>query len=374
MRTLQVYILRAFTTVFMTTLVVFTFVLCLAVVFKITDLLARGGSTELVWAIVSSRIPEALVFSIPMGVLTGCVLVFNRLSSDGEIVAMQACGISMWRIATIPIYVAVLMTVVCLHINSNVLPESHYRRSELVHRFAASPFLLFEAGSFVRDIEGLTFYIGKISETKEEDVARVQDVIMYDARDPAFVREYRADHGFIRIGKSRKWIRMTLQDVWVNPLLPDRPGPADLESCSLPPIYIGEHRRPYRRKHKDMSVAELYHSLPRIAELFPGLTGEHVRIQRMKHSVELNRRLVLSAFCLAFALLGVPLGIKGHRKESSVGIAVSLGIIFVCYLFIALAEALARRPDVPADIIVWLPFVGAAALGGYLIQRANACR
>ena len=189
MRTLQVYILKAFATVFMTTLVVFTFVLCLAVVFKITDLLARGGSVELIWAIVSSRVPEALVFSIPMGVLTGCVLVFNRLSSDGEIVAMQACGISMWRMATVPIYVAVLMMVICLHINSNVLPTSHYRRSELVHRFAASPFLLFEAGSFVRDIKGLTFYIGKISETKEEDVARVQDVIMYDARDPAFVRE-----------------------------------------------------------------------------------------------------------------------------------------------------------------------------------------
>ena len=62
--------------------------------------------------------------------------------------------------------------------------------------------------------------------------------------------------------------------------------------------------------------------------------------QKMALAVELNKRLALSLSCLTFVLLGIPLGVKAHRKESSIGVAMGLFLVFNFYLFIVVAESL----------------------------------
>ena len=43
-------------------------------------------------------LPQALAISIPMAVLSGLLIAFGRLSADREFVAMQACGVSIYRL------------------------------------------------------------------------------------------------------------------------------------------------------------------------------------------------------------------------------------------------------------------------------------
>ena len=92
---------------------------------------------------------------------------------------------------------------------------------------------------------------------------------------------------------------------------------------------------------------------------------------RMIMAVELNKRLVLAVSCMAFVLLGVPLGIRAHRKESSIGVALSLLVMFCFYLFVIIAETLVERPECRPDLIVWLPFLVCAVLGFLLLDRMN---
>jgi lipopolysaccharide export system permease protein len=91
----------------------------------------------------------------------------------------------------------------------------------------------------------------------------------------------------------------------------------------------------------------------------------------MVFAVELNKRIVLAVACFAFVLLGVPLGVTAHRKESSVGLGISLFLVFNFYLFVIIAESLARKPEFRPDLIIWIPVLIAVTLGSYLIERTN---
>jgi lipopolysaccharide export LptBFGC system permease protein LptF len=56
-------------------------------------------------------------------------------------------------------------------------------------------------------------------------------------------------------------------------------------------------------------------------------------------------------------MVGIPLGIKQHRKESSAGIGFSIGIAGIFYLFCMAAQSLAKNPIYHAYYIVWIPVV-----------------
>ena len=103
-------------TTFVVTLGVITFVMSLAIAFKVTDLLARGVSGKLLLELLIHGIPPAMAFSIPMSVLTTCLLVFGRLSADGEITAMKASGVSTWQIISPLLHVSIFLTLICLYI------------------------------------------------------------------------------------------------------------------------------------------------------------------------------------------------------------------------------------------------------------------
>ena len=70
-------------------------------------------------------------------------------------------------------------------------------------------------------------------------------------------------------------------------------------------------------------------------------------------------------------LLGIPLGIKAHRKESSIGIAMSLFLVFNFYLFIIIGESLAARPETYPHLVVWAPVLVSLTLGLFIMRRAN---
>jgi lipopolysaccharide export LptBFGC system permease protein LptF len=84
--------------------------------------------------------------------------------------------------------------------------------------------------------------------------------------------------------------------------------------------------------------------------------------------VEIHRRCAMAAACIAFALLGVPLGIHTHRRQSSAGIVVSLVVMALFYGGMVAATSLARRPELHPHWLIWLP-VALTAVGGAVLLR-----
>jgi lipopolysaccharide export LptBFGC system permease protein LptF len=87
-------------------------------------------------------------------------------------------------------------------------------------------------------------------------------------------------------------------------------------------------------------------------------------------AVEVQRKFSIPFACLAFAAIGVPLGIRPSRSARSRGFTMSLSIIFGYYVLLSMGESLGERGVLPAVVALWIPNVALTALALVLFARA----
>lgn len=370
MRVLNRYLMSDFFATFGMTILVFTFVMSLGAVVKAIDLGARGVSGLLLLKFFSYNIPYMLTFTLPMSVLTATLLLFGRLSFDGELTAMRAAGMSLWQIIAPVILLSIAVSIVCIGIAAEVAPRArHAMRAALVQLGVEDPINLLEAGRFVNDFPGLMIYIG------DRSGSRVTDVIVYELGDDGATRNVRAKYGTLRTDKDAKVMYVDLYEVRIDERKSEKRsegGSSQYLNANHYPVrldFSDMQNKTVRRKVADLVFFDLLGAVRDVKSVFPDLAPQDLNRQRMLLVVEANKRLALSLSCFAFTLLAIPLAMRSKRKESSVGIGISLLLVFFFYLFIIIANSLVKHPEYRPDLIVWIPVVGAQIAGFFLIRR-----
>jgi lipopolysaccharide export system permease protein len=137
----------------------------------------------------------------------------------------------------------------------------------------------------------------------------------------------------------------------------------------------------------DMTFAQLQEKLrelerPLAAPIHRGKTsGETTQTrQKVQHVVKdmtmpvmvyMHRAVAFSFACIGFTLIGIPLGIRAHRRETSIGVATALVLMLIYYSFIVLAQAWQDHPERAPCVIVWVPNLIFQAVGAVLLWQAN---
>src|SRR6187397_2321108 len=133
LRILDRYLVREIALPFALALTVLTFILVLPPILVAgEDFISRGVEWSIVARALATLLPQALCLTIPMAVLLGILLGFGRLSADREFVAMQACGVSLMRLARPVLLIASLGTAATAYEIIVALPNGNQTFRDIV--------------------------------------------------------------------------------------------------------------------------------------------------------------------------------------------------------------------------------------------------
>lgn len=365
MRTLYLYLLRQITATLALTVGVFTLVLLLGNVLRdVLDLLANGqASLALVLQAIGLLIPWVLAFSLPMGLLTAALLVFGRFSADQELTAVRAGGISLAALVLPAILLSIGLSGVCAAVNLQIAPASRVAFKRLRDSVLLQPAAqLIPEGRYVelggnltlfakevhgrqmRDvqIQGLTNLVqnGVPTLVRNLDVWAEEGELIYSNSLPVALKLRRLQGHYLNEGS---WQSMFNEEL-TRPIADPRPAIAS-------PLKLNE-----------MTYAQL--RAERRTRLAQGLDPLLVDVQ-------IHRMLAFSFACIGFTLVGIPLGIRAHRRETNIGVALALLLVLLYYSFVVFGQAMENRPQMHPVMILWLPNFLFQGIGAALLWRAN---
>jgi lipopolysaccharide export LptBFGC system permease protein LptF len=87
--------------------------------------------------------------------------------------------------------------------------------------------------------------------------------------------------------------------------------------------------------------------------------------------VELNQRIAFALSPIAFLLLGLPLAIRTSRRETSVGLFLSVILAGAFFLSIILCESLESFPKLYPQYLLWLPNIVFQIVGAIMTVRIS---
>ena len=369
MKTLQRYVFNAFLTSFLLAFLVLSFVLTIGLMVQIVGYILSGVPMELVGEFALVCFPETMQWTIPLALLVSSVLVFSRMSADSEIAAMRACGVNLLSIMRRPMLFAAAMTALGLYINNEIVPRGHEVRRNLAKRISVGSGLeLLEPGRVIDDFPKVKIYF----ESKQGNW--LHDLIVLDYSNKKFVREITARKALVT--SEGRDVCLDLHDMTVDPMDEDHPGMARATRF-LYRVEDALKDSAYKRKEKDLRFGEMLKKIAGVKQLVAAAKGparkgsERYMLKRYLSDIqtEFQKRWVFAFASVCFVLVGVPLGIRAQRKESSIGMAISLVVALSYYLVVILMSSLSKNFKAQPEFLIWLPVLACLLLASYLVPK-----
>lgn len=362
-KTLYIYLCREITAPFLLGMATFTSVLLMGRLLKLADLVvAKGVPISDVLRMVIYLVPSFSLVTIPMAFLLALLLAFGRLSTDSEVTAMKASGVSLYGLLPPVLGYALAAYLVTAFLTVYALPWGNTSFKKLLYEVVeARATLTLKEKVFNDDFPGLVLYTDRFNEQDHT----MAGILIQDERNPKEPSTIFADSGMVASDPKSRTIRLQLKNGGIHRGL----GKAgyrliEFQDYDLS-INLGQATRDIARNELDMSFDELR------AHIAAGRVD--VKVLR-DMQLEFHRRFSLPFACFVFALVGVPLGIQNQRSGKAAGFSVSIGVLLVYYIVLSAGKTLGERGLVHPAAAVWAPNLLFLALGIYLFRQTAAER
>ncbi len=366
MRLLNWYVTKAFLITFSMAILILTFTMTGANLVKVLDYISQGIPFSVFCKFMLYILPRVLTFTVPWAVMVAVVLVFGKLSADSEITAMRACGVSIMQIISPILLITFLLTLLCIYLQVEIGPPLLGKSRSMMQMEAASrPMALFEPGNPFSYNEGNTKVVICI-DNKVGD-SELRGVIFYKvAADGRIMQEINAESGTVSADEAKQELSIDL----ANCILSDHSGGG---GSGVKRAYSESFNFKFnygkQANAQNVSVRAKYMPLR-------DLMGEIRRFKKYKQDttkleVELNKRIAFSLSPIAFLLLGLPLAIRTSRRETSIGLFISVILAGTFFFSIIIFEAFETFPHLYPQYLLWLPNIIFQILGAVMTYRIS---
>src|SRR5271165_3481165 len=308
-------------------------------------LLSHQVPVTYILTFIGYLLPFSLIYSIPWGVLVAVLLVFGKLSSDNELVALRANGIGMPRICSSVFTIALLFLGLCLWINLYVAPIAQVKlRSAAFDLASSDPLALFGSDEVIDQFPNRKIYVGK----KEGSTLYDLHIFQMNAQNLP-MRVIYARRGTLEVDKKNEQILLHVYDARYEER--DPAAPDDLKKM--------RHGITMREGVLPITLEELRDALDQSKNVSDDSA----------YKTEVSKRFSNSMAVFTFVLVGIPLAITAQRRETSVGIALSLAVAFSYFIIIVITDNVKHQPNLHPEFLIWLPNLVYLTLGGTLFVR-----
>jgi lipopolysaccharide export system permease protein len=325
--------------------------------------------------LVALLVPFVIYYALPMGMLTGILLVLGRMSSDREITAMRSSGLSVAWLSAPILFLALLGVVAALFINFHFMPVARmaYKR-EFAEAVRQNPLSFIVERTFIRDFPGVVLYVGR------KDGNDLRDFWGWELDSQNRVRRFaRAESALIKYDENENKLVVTLQDAQIEER--DRNDPENYSRHNLTPGFgqfpfdlpltklTGE--RSVNRKLKDLTFVQLMSEWTRLQKPAADVPKDEQAKQIMRVQITIQEKFATAFSVLSFALVAIPLGIKVSRKETSANLGLGLLLALGYYFATVMAGLFDNSPAWRPDLLIWLPNIAFQGVGLWLFYKVD---
>jgi lipopolysaccharide export system permease protein len=360
-KTATLYILKEILPIFFIGLMTFTIILLMDKILKLIELVVnRGGSLSNILMLFLFISPSFLIITIPVSVLLGTLLTFGRLSSDSEITAFKASGVSLYQLF-FPISVFAFATfLLSSFLVFYALPWGNRGFKATLYRLVQSKAdIEIKERVFNDAFSGLVVYVDRVPLQGNH----MEGILIYDQREKGKSNTILAKEGFIVNNPESQEIILRLRYGDIHRFEPEAHTfqKITFDTYDLK-LELAKTFAAIEKKLKDweMSIDDIRKKMEEIKR-----TGGNTT----PYEIELHKRYAIPFTCIVFALIGVPLGIQPHRSGRSYGFILSIFILIAYYVSLTASEILAARKIIPAFSAGWAPNLLFSGLGIYLLIK-----
>jgi len=318
---------------------------------------------------VMARLPELITLILPAALLLSLLYAITNHARYNEIVAMRTAGISVWRIASPYLVIALILGAIVFYLNENCVSEGTRLAQNIKKGRKNLNAKVFEQINFTNAKSQRSWNIGAYH--SDDDSMEHLSVEWIDSKKSTI--KLLAEEAF---WKSGQWEFhnvhiFTYEEEGFGSMIPspeqyevytsnDIDETPEAIRCE---IFISsqDSLKDSKRAHLNLSEINLY------LRLHQGIDNNQIsKIKTLFHS-----RIASPFTCIVVVLIALPFGLQSNRRNIFVGVASSIVICFTFFILGEVSLALGSGKLLPPLLSAWLPNI-VFSVGGILAIKKLA--
>lgn len=356
LKILDRYLLRELVAPFLFCVTLVFLLLVPTLLFNLTDLMVKtGASVSTIGKLMLYNVPTIFVMAFPVSFLAAALLSIGRMSRDFEIIAMRAMGLGLRRIIRPIIFASLVVSGLAFAINEGLVPPAKAKLKttiqEMLKGLQKPPI---RPNTFFQGTNNRHFYIQEVSPQ-----GVMKGVFIFDKTKDGFPQVIQAEQA--------RWIGNVWRLEFGTNYRYDREGFITTEVA-----------------FKTMDIAI---SLDATNLLPSGLDLDELSTQQLSSQLKdlqkaggaasnmtelrLHKKFAFPLASFFAALLAAPLGLMFSRMGGYIGVAFTIILVFLYYVTMQIAEALAKFGHIPGFAGAWASNLIFLLVGGILLWRMD---
>ena len=279
--------------------------------------------------IFSYKIPEYASYALPISMLLSSLIIYGRLNSDRELIALLSFGISFKRIIVPTLVFSLFITGITFLLNELIVPAANYQANLLQNPFIAET----ELNLSKRDIFYAEYASSSVNDAKK-NLKTIYFAEQYQQPNLKRVTVISLERGKIEqivTAKLATWDRA--KQVWN--LTAGELNTIDLNTGKITTKAFDRQKLPLaetifriareQRNPDDMNIRQAKKYLALIQN-----SGK--KSDLAKFTVRIQQKYAFPFICVVFALIGSALGAKYSDINRSKAFGLCVAIVFAYYL------------------------------------------